>query len=280
MAKAEQSVLIAYSCEVNYARAKLDICISNLDGSGRKRVTSSRMNEFDASWSPDGRRLAFRAAPAGMPGTSSLADIFIINADGSGRKNLTHNPRLGNWSPAWSPHGKQIAYAAAGPDVWIMRADGSRARRLTRGGGEYPAWSPDGRRIVFMSSRSGDYEIYVINVDGRQLQRLTRRPGEDGWPAWSHDGKHIAFTAAATHPLGFDIYTMGADGSDQVNVTQNKDDASSDYPDWSPDGTKIIFSQYHEKSGKGGVFLMNADGSWRRQLFEGGVTPVWRPTSK
>ena len=70
---------------------------------------------------------------------------------------------------------------------------------------------------------------------------------------------------------------MNADGSNIRNLTQNTGYLSSDYPDWSPDGKYILFSGYDQQSGRGGVWLMRADGSERRRLFAGGVTPVWQP---
>ena len=274
---------IAYSCEIDYSRYRLDICVSDLSGTNRVRLTKSRSNEFDPSWSPNGRRIAFRVAPSGLPATTPLADIVVINADGSGRKNLTDNPRRGNWSPAWSPNGRQVAFATArtGTDVWVMRSDGSHLKRLTRGGGEYPAWSPDGKQIAFMSSRTGDYEIYVMTADGTRVRRLTQSAGQDGWPAWSPDGRWIAFTPERGRATGlFDIYVMRPDGSDLRNLTRDTDDLSSDYPDWAPDGSTILFSAYHQDRDGGGIYLMKADGGERRQLIKGGVSPVWQPRAR
>jgi TolB protein len=255
-----------------------DICVSMLDGSRLQRLTRSAENEFQPAWSPDGKRIVFRAAPAGLPGTSSLADVVVINADGSGRKNLTHNPRRGNWDPAWSPDGKLIAFGSAGY-VWTMRPDGTRLQRLTRGGrGESPAWSPDGKRIAFMSSRAtgSQYDIYVMNANGSQIRRLTSSPGEDGYPAWSPDGKTIAFSTGPPDNLKWSIWLMNADGSHK-RVLARFADAGAGFADWSPDGRRIIFSAY-KKTGSSAIYVVDADGSnlTKTKIAKGDMA-VWQP---
>jgi Tol biopolymer transport system component len=72
-----------------------------------------------------------------------------------------------------------------GGDVWLMRADGSGQRRLTRGSAEElePAFSPDGRSILFSSDRTGNKDVYVMRVDGSRVRNLTRQWAED-WASW------------------------------------------------------------------------------------------------
>ena len=81
----------------------------------------------------------------------------------------------------------------------------------------WPVYSPDGRKIAFGSSRSGDFEIYVMNADGSDVVRLTQSSGLDVRPAWSPDGKRIAFTS--NRDGNYDIYIVNADGSDPTNAT-------------------------------------------------------------
>ena len=83
-------------------------------------------------------------------------------------------------------------------------------------------------KIAFVSLRDGNFEIYVMNLDGSNPTRLTNNPASDTYPSWSPDEKRIAFTSNRDGNL--EIYVMNADGSEQRNLT-NADD---NWPSWSP----------------------------------------------
>lgn len=121
------------------------VYVMNPDGSGQRLLIRKRSGE--PAWSPDGRQIAYASARDGDP------DIFVANADGSGERVLTRNTAQ-DFPPTWSPNGRRIAFASNRPakaredsqefDVWVMNADGSGQRRVTRmPGGEWnPAWQP------------------------------------------------------------------------------------------------------------------------------------------
>jgi TolB protein len=79
-----------------------------------------------------------------------------------------------------------------------------------------PALSPDGQRVVFMSRRDGNWEIYITNTDGSNLQRLTENTAEDGLPVWSPDGKAVAFVSNRTGKWA--IWAMTPEGQDQQQL--------------------------------------------------------------
>ena len=233
-----------------------DVWTINANSTGLTQLTDSPEHDFDPSWSPDGKRIAFRSERSGDP------EIWVMNADGSDQH------RLGaGLSPAWSPDGSKIAYAGPGtipcppipPDrglecsgLSIMNADGSDQHRVPNTvGGEYPTWSPDGERIAFNSNMTGDHVMYVVDPDGSNLVDLSTV--DEGWQVdWSPDGSSIIFASSRdqTDPGYDDIYVMRPDGSDIRRLTNLK----AYTPAWSPDGKHIVFSAP-------GLFVMNPDGT-------------------
>lgn len=152
-------------------------------------------------------------------------------------------------SPA-NPSDPQIVFATGttGPqarnaDVYLRDPDGT-VRQLTKtpwyeGS---PSWSPDRTRIVYVSARSGDADVYVMNADGTGQRRLagSKKGPHDQYPAWSPDGKLIAF--ASNRHGEEDIYVMRSDGTGLRQLTRNAGWIEDQQPRFSPDGRYIVFS--------------------------------------
>jgi len=115
------------------------------------------------------------------------------------------------------------------------------------GGSPEEHWSQS--KVVFDSERDGNFEIYVINADGSNQQRLTKWERGDQYPAWTPDGTRIAFTSWGREDGPRAIFTMDPDGS---NVTRCRSCGS-----WSPDGKRILFQADDAED----IFIMDADGS-------------------
>jgi len=271
---------IALACAPDPAQNKADICVSNLDGSGLQRLTSGPGPNVSPAWSPDGKRLVFRAADAHI---FEASDIWIMNADGSQQTNLTKD-KQSNWGATWAPDGKHILFNSARdggiPHLYLMNPDGSGLRRLCPRSDlweEYPGWSPDGTKIAFMSNvGTSQWVIYVMNVDCSGLKQLTNGPGEDGGPRWSPDGKKMAFTSDRTGQA--EVYLMNVDGSQQTRLTTSPKDTSFNEPDWSLDGTKLLYLNSLPNGEE--IWIMNADGSEQTKLMDAygfGDSPVWQP---
>ncbi|GAK33199.1 protein TolB [alpha proteobacterium Q-1] len=205
--------------------------------------------------SPDGKTILF----------DLLGDIYSLPIKGGEAKALASGL---SWDmhPAFSPDGSQIAFIsdrAGGENIWIMKADGSDPRQVTREDFRLinsPIWSPDGRFIAarkhFTTQRSlGTGEIWLYHAQGGSGVKLVARPNEDfqkeqGEPAFSPDGKTLYFTRNATPGNRF-IYAQ--DSNDEIFQIRAYDMASGKIetlidgpggavrPTPSPDGKKLAF---------------------------------------
>ena len=166
------------------------IYVMQADGTGTRRLTRTAKADDHPSWSPDGKLIVFAREGA----------LFVVSAGGGAAHRVGHG--FGNAAnPAWSPDGGLIAYDYRRPgtpirEVYVMRADGTHPRALTRlqNVSAAPAWSPDGTRLAFQSNAHlGSFQIYTIGLDGKGLRQVTHAAGDVFEPAWSPDGKTLSF---------------------------------------------------------------------------------------
>ena len=153
------------------------------DGSGQRQLTFGSGIAISASFSPNGKQIAFTSDQGGSP------QIYVMDVTGSNLQRLTFRGNY-NVSPRWSPRGDKIAFVAregGSMDIWLMDPSGNNQQRLTDGVGlnEEPSWAAGGRHLVFTSSRDGRRNIYRIVVDGTGLTRLTNNRRDNYLPDWS-----------------------------------------------------------------------------------------------
>ncbi len=167
-------------------------------GTVRRRLTKGIWDDVGPSSSPDGRLIAFTRSDTTLRfAPETIDNTWVMTADGAKERRLSPTNVLG--SPAWSPDSKRLAFASSPWTVndtkpitiWLVKVGGGGKRPLTQG--TDPAWSPDGQRIAFVRRGGKQWDLYVINVDGTGLRRLTRSAIDEGLPAWSPDGSLIAF---------------------------------------------------------------------------------------
>lgn len=263
-----------------------EIYVIRENGTGLRRLTNNRAADYSPIWSPDGRRLLFASNRDGDD------ELFVMDAAGQDVRQLTRNRAI-DLTPQWSPDGRMIAFASdrgrpGEPEIWVMRADGARPRRLIATANhpwqdrQYsPTWSPDGRRIIFtMAATAENPELYVVGLDGRGLTRLTRTggtlddPADDTMPDWSADGRTVVFVSNRERTS--DIWTMNWNGTRQRPVSRRP---STD--DWNPrlsaDGRTIAFTEHVLPGGPAWVALLRADGTLPKRLVRGSE-PDWRPS--
>ena len=141
-----------------------------------------------------------------------------------------------------------------------------------------PSFSPDGNYITYSSSRSGNPEIYTMNVKTRNEKRLTFIRYYNSSPKWSPKGDKIAF-AGLDNPFGkksyFDIFLLSPDGKTIERLTINN--GNNENPSWSPDGRHLVFSSTRDKGSD--LYFINEDGTGERRLTNGYTcySPAWSP---
>jgi serine/threonine-protein kinase len=228
------------------------------------------------------------AAPARGQSTNN-GEIFVMDPDGTNRRRLTHNGAgVDDLDPEWSPDGERIVFVsdrAGSYDLYVMNADGSDPRRLTKTPDRCeanPTWAPGGRSIVFdtyclLTSEQSD--LYSVSVEGGHVTNLSRHSGNDFGARWSHDGTQIAFTSDRGG-FGEEIYVMTPDGSRVERVTfesGNDRDVA-----WAPGGAVIAFSSDRDGNSYD-VYLMDLSSGRVSRLTTGAAaetSPTWSPDGR
>jgi len=231
------------------------------EGSGVTLVISSRSKELlrESFLSGTLSEAAYAAADlavkrtVGLPGYFGSQLCFISKRTGAselyagdlffqGVRQLTRDRAI-CVGPNFNPDGSRVLYTSyhrnGFPDIYSI--DLKKNERTTfssyRGMNTGATASPDGRRVAMVLSGTGNSEIFVVNADGRQIQRLTRSDALEADPSWSPDGRKLIFTA---DDLGKpQIYMIGADGVGRRRIPTNISRNCSE-PIWNPVNPDLI----------------------------------------
>src|SRR6266567_808120 len=185
------------------------------NGNDLRRLTTDASFDACASYSPDGKEIAFCSTRSGA------SEIWKMKQNGTQQEQVTH--LSGNVTfPDFSPDGSRIVFGGSAggsnPDLWVVNSDGSGATRLTSGPDVdvFPAWSPDGSKIAY---NSGD-DIWIMDANGSDQHPLFVDPSTiEFGPAWSPVGDQIAFVSFPLGNLGArTIYVIDPDGTGKYAV--------------------------------------------------------------
>jgi Tol biopolymer transport system component/DNA-binding winged helix-turn-helix (wHTH) protein len=233
------SQTLAFVRSVSIAAA--DIYLLPPGAAQPQRLTFDNTSIRGLSWTSDGREIVF----ASRRGGSNYGLWKISIADGVFER-LTANER-DVYSPTISHQGNRLSYTQSMSDANVWQFDLAKnkpqdqqlrqliASTLEENG---PQYSPDGKRIVFASRRSGSFEIWICDVDGRNGRQLTNIGGAlTGTPRWSPDSRQIVFDSWLGGTAA--IYVINADGGVARRLTTDADEDIT--PSWSRDGRWIYF---------------------------------------
>jgi Tol biopolymer transport system component len=272
---------------------------------GEKHIKDVRQLTFggenaEAYFSPDGKKLIYqRTEERGGCDQQYVVDLTTGETKrvSSGKGRTT----CGYFS--W-PAGDRIIYASTeaadascppppdrsrgyiwgvypGYDLYIAKADGAEAKRITSTPG-YDAeatWCHKGGKIVFTSVRDGDLDLYEMDENGGNVKRLTNTPGYDGGAFYNGDCSEIVWRASRfpdpvkledyrkllaegfVRPSNMELFIANADGSGARQLTSNG--AANFCPFFTPDGKRIIFASnmLDPRGREFDIFIMNKDGS-------------------
>jgi Tol biopolymer transport system component len=220
----------------------MDLFVANRDGSNVRRLT----------YSPDGKLIVF----------CSLRDAYPTN------KLSEAEARLFAADPAWFG------------EIYVMNADGSEPRRLTRSPGYDggPFFSPDGKRIVWrrFDEKGVNADIYTMAIDGSDVRRVTDF-GAMSWAPYHHpSGEYIIFTANKLGFENFELFIVDANGErEPVRVTTTA--GFDGLPVFSPDGRQLCWTSNRTPGGQSQLFL--ADWNHDAALDALARAPARKPAS-
>jgi TolB protein len=219
----------------------------------------------------------------------SVKEVFVADYDGANELQITNSRDL-NLNPSWSHDAQSIAYSAfrrgGAPDIFVsfiykgILQDLTKGRFARNGGASLPVFSPDGKQLLFHAEAEGASatDLFVMNVDGTNLRRLTTHPDSDTTPTWSPSGTQIAFTSDRTGKP--QIYVMNIDGSGLRRLPIP--DGEADRATWAPAPYNEI--AYAARNGPGYDIKVHelSSGTTRQLTFSEGSneSPAYSPTGR
>jgi TolB protein len=222
-----------------------ELYVMNADGSAQRRLTNTPVHEFAPAWSPRGELIVYLVEMSG-----EKQQVFSIRPDGTGARRLDGD-HLYYGRLAFHPDGSQVfvaahrSSAAVPGDRWKVRSrlyaiDPVRetVAAISDEGYESNPWpSPDGRTLVVdtgdgrsWSSDAGQWDLWLVYLNGGRRSRVTSTDANDWGAAWSPDGKRIVFSSGRNRVYA--LHAINADGTGRQVLTRT--DRFPDQPGGQP----------------------------------------------
>jgi len=265
-------IYYVHSASVNGPK---EIWVMDPDGKNQRQITRFNSISIDPAVSPDGTKLAFSGYARGQPA------IFVFSVDPLRDLHFYNQRTSVNATPEFTPDGRQLIYASAPGDrccrIYLANLDGSGFRPITSSSfiDVEPKVNPKtGSEVVFVSGRSGPQQIYRMNIDGGDIERLTPGEGEAGNPSWNPDGQFLAYAWTRGYAAGaWNIFTMNVASRQYTQLTHGE--GRNEHPSWAPDGVHMAFDS--TRTGRYQIYTMLANGTEVQQLTSQGINdrPAW-----
>ncbi|MCG3159868.1 MAG: Tricorn protease [Acidobacteria bacterium] len=172
-----------------------------------------------------------------------LLSIFISDSHVQAVQSSQPDARPYFTEPSVSPGRSEIAFVSGG-DIWTVPVNGGEARLLVShpANESRPLYSPDGKRLAFVSTRTGNGDVYLLTFETGDLKRLTFDDAAEQLDAWSRDGRFIYFSSTSRDISGMnDLFRVSADGGTPMQISADR--YANEY--WAapaPDGNTIAFT--------------------------------------
>jgi len=232
-----------------------DIYILTFGQAGFTQLTQDEKDDRYPNWATDNRTVVYSSEKTGR------GDVYQLNRTGNaGSSQLTATDRIDEW-PGLNPRGTSLVFAQGTDKRFRLRQPmkvvlapslGLANSPVTLAEGDEPSFSPDGKRVVFVSRRTKNNDIWIMNTDGSMQTQLTTDDKDDENPRFSPDGKRIVFASDRTG--NFDVWVMDVDGRKPRQLTSSPADETQ--PCWSSGG--YIYYSMRRGEGKSNIYRMKA----------------------